>query len=74
MSGAAGNGLDATIKRLRRTPSGASVKSLGTATKDPRGAARIGLGTTIKHLATRAVIQIQNRSVCSNWMAFLSWM
>jgi hypothetical protein len=44
--GAAGSGLGAKIKYLRRTTSGAAGNGLGTTTKYLRGDAGIGLGTT----------------------------
>jgi hypothetical protein len=48
MSGAAGNGLGATIKYLQRTNSGAAGNDLGKTIKYLRGAAGVGLGTTAK--------------------------
>jgi hypothetical protein len=49
-SGAAGNGLLATIKYLHRTTSAAAVNGLGTTIKCLRGAAGIDLGATIQYL------------------------
>jgi hypothetical protein len=48
--GAADNGLSSMIKYLRRTTFGATGIGLGTTTKYLRGAARVGLSTTIKLL------------------------
>jgi hypothetical protein len=50
-NGAAGNGLGATIKYLRRTTSGTAGNSLGATIKYLRGAAGIGMGTTINYRA-----------------------
>jgi hypothetical protein len=54
MSGAAGNGLGAMIKSLRRTTSRAACNGLGTTFKYLHGAAGNGLGTTIKYLRRTA--------------------
>jgi hypothetical protein len=47
-SGAAGNSLGATAKYQRRTASDTAGNGLGATIKQLRGAAGIGLGTTIK--------------------------
>jgi hypothetical protein len=47
LRGAAGIGLGITSKYLRRSTSGAAVNGLVTLIKQLRGAADIGLGTTI---------------------------
>ena len=46
---AAGTGPDATAKHMQRTTSSATGDGLHTTIKYMRGAAGIGLGTTIKH-------------------------
>ena len=50
LRGAAGNGVGATIKYLRRPTSGAAGKCLGTTIICLHGAVGIGLSTTAKYL------------------------